>query len=522
MRFAWDMLHNNPFYSSKTLILMKILKQYIEVVDFFKVKKQELNTLIGDDTTKVRQFFEGINADIWQNEDEAAAALYGEEFNASHLSFRVLKSDLKKRLQFLMGGVFDFKQDDKMTAFQQAYYITTRQQAVLKILNGRAKYLAAFDLAQTLCDLAVKFEFAEPVITAATILKRHYLTKVPDAKKYSYYKDLHEKYTRILEAEKMADDFFAEVISNFIENRTNKLSLKPIVDGYIQQLSPHKDIVDSFFFIYYAGMVEIWSWIIVNDYEQALLICDECISRLEQKAFRYDSGLLGLLHRKVICCMMLKRYEEGIEAIEKTYELIQPHTHNWFNNGILQIQLSFHTQDYKQAIKKCIELVQSSGFDYQAKTVIEELKICEAYLQWLVTYDKIKVTKTEKEALGAFRMTRIVNDLPTFSKDKKGMNIPILMLQVLWLLAEKRYDEFLARLDVLAKYKTRYLKEDENLRTNLIIKLLHQVPENGYDKRKILRKTEVLVKRLTDAQSTTYEIEVFPYNIYWNLLMDVL
>ena len=52
------------------------------------------------------------------------------------------------------------------------------------------------------------------------------------------------------------------------------------------------------------------------------------------------------------------------------------------------------------------------------------------------------------------------------------MNIPFLMLQVLWLLSEKRYDEFLDRLDALSKYKTRYLKADENLRTNLIIKLL--------------------------------------------------
>jgi hypothetical protein len=501
---------------------MKILKQYIEVIDYFKVKKYELNTLIGDDTTKVRQFFEGISLDTWQNEDEAAAALYGPNCGASHTSFRVLKTELKKRLQFLMGGVLDFKQSDKMTDFQQAYYITTRQQAVLKILNGRAKYFAVFDLAQSLCELAMKFEFAEPVITATAMLKRHYLTKVPDAKKYVYYKELQEKYTRILEAERMADDFFAEVTGSFIENRTAKLLLKPVVDGFMEQLSPYKNSVNSFFFIYYAGMLEIWSWIIVNDYTQALRVSDECISRLEEKNFRYDSGLLGLLHRKVICCMMLKKYSEGIEAIEKTNALMLPNSHNWFNNGILQIQLAFHTQDYKQAIQKCIELVKSSGFDYQISTVKEELKICEAYLQWLVAYNKIKVSKAEKEAIGQFRLTRIINELLTFSKDKKGMNIPILMLQVLWLLAEKRYEEFLDRLDALSKYKTRYLKEDENLRTNLIIKLLYQIPENGYDKRKILRKTEALLQRLNEAQSAAYEIEVFPYPIYWNLLLGVI
>lgn len=501
---------------------MKILKQYIEVVDFFKVKKQEINTIIGEENTKVRQFFEGINADAWQSEDEAAAALYGETFTASHPSFRVLKTELKKRLHYLMGGVLDLKQADKLTEFQQAYYITTRQQVILKILTARGKNLAAFDLAQNMCDLGLKFDFTEPVIAASVFLKYHYLTREPDSKKYNYYKTTYENAIKSFQGERMANDFFLEIVGPFIENRATKTWLKPIIDGYIQQLKPYKEEVNTVFFIAHCGMLEIWAWTVVNDYEQCLLICDEYIGRLEQKAFRFDSGLLSILSRKVICCMMLKKYMLGIETIEKTYALVPPHTHNWFSNGIIQIQLAFHTQDYKQAIQKCVELVQSSSLGYQVSTVKEELKICEAYLQWLVAYDKIKVSKAEKEAIGQFRLTRIINELPTFSKDKKGMNIPILMLQVLWLLAEKRYDEFLDRLDALSKYKTRYLKEDENLRTNLIIKLLYQVPENGYDKRKIIRKADTLLKRLTDTQSATYEIEVFPYAIYWKWLLTVL
>jgi negative regulator of replication initiation len=271
-----------------------------------------------------------------------------------------------------------------------------------------------------------------------------------------------------------------------------------------------------------VGMLKVWSLTVINHYEQCLEVCNEYISRLEQKSFTFDSGILGLLQRKVICCIMLRKYELGIATIEKTYALMPINTHNWFNNGIIFIQLAIHAQDYKQAIQKCIELMQSSGFKNQTKVVIEELKICEAYLQWLVAYNKIKVTKAEKEAIGQFRMMRIINELPSFSKDKKGMNIPILMLQVLYLLAEKRYDEFLDRLDALSKYKTRYLKEDENLRSNLIIKMLHQIPENGYDKRKILRKTEALLQRLNDAQSAAYEIEVFPYPIYWDFLISTI
>ena len=138
-----------PKFSSKTdSNPMKVLKQYVEVLDFFKIKKQELNTLIGEDSTKTRQFFEGIFKDKWQTEDEAAAELFGKDATSGHGSFRVLKTELKKRLHYLMGGVIDFKQPDKLAEFAQVYYITLRQQAILKMLSGRGKNLAAFDVAQ--------------------------------------------------------------------------------------------------------------------------------------------------------------------------------------------------------------------------------------------------------------------------------------------------------------------------------------------------------------------------------------
>ena len=512
-----------PKFSSKTdSNPMKVLKQYVEVLDFFKIKKQELNTLIGEDSTKTRQFFEGIFKDKWQTEDEAAAELFGKDATSGHGSFRVLKTELKKRLHYLMGGVMDFKQPDKLAEFAQVYYITLRQQAILKILSGRGKSLAAFDLALSLCELAKKYDLSEPVIASCLFLKRYYLTMVPDPKKYNYYKKLYEDFMLNLEAERLAEDFFIEIVSPFIEDRSTKTWLKPTIEEYIHRLKPYDDKVNTVFFIHYSGLLNIWLWTVTNDYEQCLLVCDKYIGRLTEKNFRYDGALLSIIQRKAICCIMLKRYEQGLDAIEQMNKLLQPHTHNWYNNGILQIQFFIHTQDYKQALKKCIELVQSSSFDYQITTIKEELKIYEAYIQWLVAYGKIQVTKIEQEDIGKFRMTRIVNELPTFSKDKKGMNIPILMLQVLWLLAEKRYDDFLNRLEALSKYKTRYLKEDENLRTNLMIKLLHQIPENGYDKRKISQKTAKTLEYLINTQSSSHEIEVFPYDIYWKLLLEII
>lgn len=64
---------------------------------------------------------------------------------------------------------------------------------------------------------------------------------------------------------------------------------------------------------------------------------------------------------------------------------------------------------------------------------------------------------------------RFLNDVPIFSKDKRGMNIPILIFHILYLILTKRYNDVIDRIVRIEKYTTRYLKKDDNYRSNCFI-----------------------------------------------------
>ena len=62
--------------------------------------------------------------------------------------------------------------------------------------------------------------------------------------------------------------------------------------------------------------------------------------------------------------------------------------------------------------------------------------IYEAYIHYLVNIGKNK-TSANDGRFTKFRLYCFLNDTPIFSKDKRGMNVAILSIQILFLIQEK-------------------------------------------------------------------------------------
>lgn len=82
------------------------------------------------------------------------------------------------------------------------------------------------------------------------------------------------------------------------------------------------------------------------------------------------------------------------------------------------------------------------------------------YLNFLVKTRRLKLSPREKSSADKFRLSSWLNDMPIFSKDKMGSNIPILILQAMFLLLERRLDEFDNRIEALRKYRQRNLSPE--------------------------------------------------------------
>jgi hypothetical protein len=211
---------------------MQKLRQYVDLIKQFKVKKQEINALIGDEQTKIHRFFDGLATRRWKDDDAAMQELYDGLSDKKRASYRALKTELKKKLKSLI-LLIDFKQPDVLNDYQQAHYEVFRTEAATKILLGRGKIDAGMDLAQHLLDTALKFEATSAIIFAAKNLRNYYRYLSPNQKKYEYYRNLHDEYFEYYRLESLAESYYCDIVGNFVNNRATKKWVQPIAQEYV-------------------------------------------------------------------------------------------------------------------------------------------------------------------------------------------------------------------------------------------------------------------------------------------------
>jgi hypothetical protein len=505
---------------------MQKLRQYVDLIQQFKVKTQEISAVLGGERTKIHQFFEGLAARRWSDDEGAAVReLYGDAFDTTHAPYRTLKTVLKKKLKNIL-FLIDFKQSDTLNELQQVRYEAVRTEATIKLLLGRGKTDAAVDLCQHLLDIALKFEITHSVVLASKNLRAHYRFRSPNQKKYEYYHNLYNTYSEYLRLEDLAEYYYYEIVGHFVNNKSTKKWVQPIAQDYLSQLLPYKGKVETTQFVCLLGMVELTTHMIMNDYRATLVVCDEYITKIESKFFEHQATLVVLYHQKTMCHLMLRDYEEAWKSAQKTAKWVIYGTHNWFKDGTVFLQVCLHTGRHQEVVKTFIDVFKHEDFEYQPESVQEELKIYQGYIQWLIAVGKISITETEQKQIGAFRLNRFLNAVPTFSQDKRGLNVPILMLQILWAISQKDYTGFVQRLEAVNKYKTRYLEETPDSRTNLLIKLLSLAPKLNYNAVEIQQKGENLYQTLInidyDTKDEASEIEVFPYDMYWLYFLEII
>ena len=155
------------------------------------------------------------------------------------------------------------------------------------------------------------------------------------------------------------------------------------------------------------------------------------------------------------------------------------------------------------------------------KGSIEEMwKIFEVYLHYLVQKGIVKPDKSDKRFQN-LRMAKFLNEAPVFSKDKRGMSIPILIVQVLFYILHKDYDNAMDRVDAMSKYCSRYLKGSPYYRSNIFMKMLIQLSDGAFRSRAAQRIAQKYIPKLKAAPlqfaEQTHEIEIIPYEHLWHM-----
>jgi len=503
---------------------MNSLVELIETIERNKLKSIELQGGRKKSNRKFDQLYEGIRKGEITNDEEAIELLYGTDLNEANL--QKLKYRLKRRL---LNSIFfiDVKKP-LFNDFRKAYYNCYKNYAAIKILFGRTANRNAVDLAKKTLRQALKYEITEVVVYIARMLRLYYANAEGNRRLINKYNELFHEQMKIYERETYAEELFYIYSADFINSKSVNDQLREQIAQITDQLSAIKDLPNNFSFYKIYYMANSLKYELSYNYASVLETCTDAIDFFEQKKYSAVSYrvIIAFYLKQMTCCLMLGKHEKGKNIFYKSIKLVETGTPNWFNRFGIYLLLTLHSQDFDTAYDVFMKVTKNNRFKYQFQNVKETWKIYEAYLYYFMKMGRFSEEKTEELKSKKFRLGKFLNEVPVFSKDKRGSNISILIIQILVLLHRKKYTVIIDRMESLKMYCARYLKQDANFRSNCFIKMLMQLPVANFHKVAVIRKTKTYTERLKlvplEKAKQDYEIEIVPYEILWDCVLDSL
>lgn len=496
--------------------LVKLIStQKIEQIDLFN-SKIEL-------PFKTRKLYEGIINGKITSEPEGMIEIYGELGQKGN--FNKLQSRLKKRL---LNTLFflDFN-GTAQSGMYKAKYKIARDTHLVKILSDRHEKQNAYSLAKKTLALANKYEQTDYSLILARYLFTFYSLFSPNKRKKEKINDEIVRLEKIQNAEILAERYYNDVSFIYLTKKT-KFEKKELqkMNGYMSELSVIQKEITSFSFNLNTYNIITSYYILNGEYDKSIKYSSEALSFFDSKPYNDNASKWSFRNSLILSAIGKKEFSIAEEHTKANFEILPVGSYNWYMQCNYHHILLSAQGKFQQLYLLILDVINSKNYN---KFILqnEYWKVIEAYINFLIRMDKIDPSlNTSRKKLRPFSLSRFLNDVPKFSKDKRGLNISILIIQFLFLLLDRKYSKLIDRLDAIKQYSYRYLKNDESYRSNLFIKMLLKVADADFHPIAAKRYTKDMYSKLLESnpsinfQST--EIEVIPYEKLWEIVMELL
>lgn len=505
---------------------MDTLLEIIGFLDRYKVRQIDVLTNAHDNPSDPEsRYFEcyvGLREGRWQSEEEIALH-FGMEPGSK--AFSRFKNDLIRRLY--NSTLYIDTSLPEFTDYSRAYAIVMQRRAIAMTLWARGAKHSFQQSAYQILDVARKFEFVDVAADMAMYLKANLVAYAQQSKEYEKIKALHTEYRQALNAELEVREAYESLIASLINKKGYKkekarearewsIRLRPLAERYPHViLQKHYRLIDL-----YAEQLE-------HNWEIALNKARAASAFFKSKPFESKHLQMAFSQQEIGCLIMLGHFAEGKKVCNETLTLTTDGSYNWFKTRELSVVCDFYAGDYATAWKNCREIMRNTRYPEISAMDQESWRLFYGYLNLLSRMGQLSLSPREKGGVEKFRLSSWLNDMPLYSQDKRGANVPILIIQAIFLLLDNRTEEFDNRVEALRKYRQRNLDPDnEHFRTHCFIRLLELVVKHGYRAGPTAHEAKKWLTMMgsvsNDLLDRSFEIEVVPYERQWEWVMEIL
>lgn len=474
---------------------MEILKEILRIVTSKSEVAKQLPELDegADEESKssiTAQFMRGLLTDAWSSDEEAAMALYGNDRQDQR--YRTLKSRTYERL--LHSLLFLQVKQPEHSEYLSYYYKCTRNLICAQTLMRFASRTAGMAVASKTLTIAQRYQFTDICLTLATLM-RETSAVWGQRRKFEHYNDLVQIYFKRLQAENRADyilDQFGLDASASIKTRQYLIHFGDTVLAEITELaSEHKShllILNQ-----YRHRIVLANF--KDDVYEIIEACDEAITYLTNNPHLSQPARLGEFRlRKMIMLVTVRKSKEATEVAESVVNSFREAGTNWYTAMFFATSAALLNRSFDVADRYISMATSHRKFSLHDEGTKEAWLVVGAYLhlaERLGLYDS-----GEKRKNRQFRLSTYLNSVPAESKDKKVVNVLILISHVLFLIVDGDLDSAERRIEYLKVYGSRYLREKHYNRVRIFIKMLQTMPRMGFIAKDIRIANEDLLEQL--------------------------
>ena len=501
----------------------RIMKQLKELTKIVTRKKLMRLSIIGQSTdSKLDQLYELIVDQKVSSDDEAAQILY--QKTASFSPYQKVKSKLKARLAE-MTLLIDVNQPingNANLAYREAWHLWS----IANQLMSRSARTATEEYAKKALKLALDYEHIDLVVKISKFLRKNAATYLGDENLFDHYNEMYHNYLQASLAEAKVEECYEKVMILLVREKSNNKAIAELGEQLYVELEPLLNKFDQLSIHRFIRYIQVTYLLNSFAYQETIEASQKALDFFETKKFNLQNTIIGFLIHQLICYTQLKKYKLGRESFNKCLVFLGDKKNStFFKVNELGLILFLHNTKYQEAYKLCLDTLNTKSLRQEVGYCQEAWRINGAYIHYLIYIGKVTPLEDDK-TFTTFRLGKFLNEVPVFSKDKRGMNIPILIIQFLFTIVMGKYDQAFDRIEAIERYVSRYIKKDEHYRSNCFIKMLLIIPKQGFHKLAVIRHTEKLRKKLSEVPleiaNQIYEVEMIPYEDLWQMALDSL
>ena len=441
-------------------------------------------------------------------DEEACQILYGERQVIS--SFRMLKSRVRKKL---LNNLLFIELPERHVRVNKKLLIECQT------LLLQANKLLALDesvLADKLVDqvisLAQKAELNDVLAKAYEIKQQKDLTS-QDRGRFEKNLKLMQHYHLIDSKEKEALVLFNQLKFEVSMNISN---MRKQGSSYLNLLMKLRELWESTgssniynsYYLMNMGFQEI-----VGNYEQILENIAEAETLLSNKKlnpFWFNHHFTIFI--KVYACLRLQKIDEGLRIASVYLDSYKEGSSNWFAFLENYLMLSLHKRDLALAVTLSERAFENHVLSFPLPGIKERWALFFRFLR--IAAPELISEKLSEATLDDFETSII-------SRDKEGLNLPLMIVQYLERLPDLDDEELELYVTRFDKYALKYLKGHAAVRARLFLKLLGLSMKE--DARNLKKKGASTLKKLQNTPLTRdpiAEVEIIPYEHLWEVVQE--